>query len=250
MNPRRGLRTLLRHPENTPTDHNTHPCRSASTHRPNREFVAFDILQADEGQPLLRTPYGERRTRLERLFTEHQLASPWTLCPETTDEALAQEWLASWTEVPGIEGLVVRGSRQHYLPGARALIKVRRRDTTEAIIGAITGTPSHPRSLVLGRLDQHGKLRSVGRSTALRADAVRQLSGQLMAAGPDHPWKGVRFTASWGSRTPLDVVLVEPDLVAEITVDTARERGAWRHPVRFARIRAELHPMHVPLFGE
>lgn len=212
-------------------------------------FVTFDILQADQGQPLLRTPYSERRTRLERLFTEHQLASPWTLCPETTDEALAHEWLGSWTDVPGIEGLVVRGSRQHYLPGARALIKVRRRDTTEAIIGAITGRPSHPRSLVLGRLDQYGNLRPVGRSTPLRADAVRQLTGQLTAAGPEHPWKGVRFTASWGSRTPLDVVLVEPHLVAEVTVDTARERGAWRHPVRFARLRLDVAAADVPAFG-
>ncbi|MGW7276470.1 ATP-dependent DNA ligase [Streptomyces sp. NPDC054864] len=183
-------------------------------------------------------------------MTEHQLASPWTLCPETMDGALAQEWFGSWTEVPGIESVVARGSRQHYLSGARALIKVRRRDTTEAIIGAITGTPNHPRGLILGRLDQDGNLRPVGRSTPLGADAVRQLTGKLAAAGPDHPWNGIRFTASWGSRTPLDVVLVEPDLVAEVTVDTARERGVWRHPVRFARLRAGLHPMHVQLFGE
>lgn len=209
-------------------------------------FVAFDILQA--GHELLTTPYSERRELLAGLFAERQLAWPWTLCPETTDTTTAHEWLTTWTDVPGIEGLVVRGSRQRYLPGARALIKVRRRDTTEAIIGAITGRPSRPRSVVLGRFDQAGELRAVGRSTPLRDDAARQLAACLTPAVPGsaHPWQGVRFTASWGSRTTLDVVLVEPELVAEIEVDTARERGAWRHPVRFARLRTDRRPTEVP----
>ncbi|MGW8395849.1 ATP-dependent DNA ligase [Streptomyces lydicus] len=175
-------------------------------------FIAFDVLQVD-GQELLQTPYNERRAHLETLFAEHHLTAPWTLCPETADLALARDWLTSWTEVPGIEGLLIRGSQQRYLPGVRALIKVRRRNTTEAFIGAITGTLRLPQTLMLGRLDQ---------------------AGVLQPAGPGHPWEGVRFTTSWGSRTPLDVLLVEPELVAEIMVDTAQERGAWRHPVRFA----------------
>lgn len=212
--------------------------------------AVFDVLQAD-GHELLSTPYVERRIRLEELFSECQLAAPWTLCPETTDTATAREWFTTWTEVPGIEGLVVRGSRQRYSPGARALIKVRRRDTTEAIIGAITGTPDRPRSLVLGRLDQAGALRAVGRSTPLRADVARQLAEHLAPTGPDraHPWEGVRFTASWGSHTPLDVVLVQPELVVEIEVDTAQERGAWPHPVRLARLRPDIACMDVPPFG-
>ncbi|WP_336319774.1 hypothetical protein [Streptomyces lavendofoliae] len=42
------------------------------------------------------------------------------------------------------------------------------------------------------------------------------------------------------SRTPLCVVLVEPELVAAIMVDTVLERGAWRHPVCFARLRLNV----------
>ncbi|MFK4070471.1 hypothetical protein [Streptomyces sp. NPDC029674] len=45
-------------------------------------------------------------------------------------------------------------------------------------------------------------------------------------------------------------MLVEPALVAEIMVDTAQERGSWRHPLRFARIRDDLMPVAVPLFGD
>ncbi|MGW1601409.1 ATP-dependent DNA ligase [Streptomyces eurythermus] len=211
-------------------------------------FIVFDLLQLD-GQELLHVPYGERRVQLEQLFTDRGLSAPWTLCPETTDPATAKEWLTSWTQVPGVEGLVIRGSGQRYLPGARALYKVRCRDTTEAVVGAITGTVRRPRTLVLGRLDVEGVLRPVARSTPLRPDAARDLAERLTPAGPGHPWQGVRFTASWGSRTPLDVVLVEPVLVAEIMVDTAQGSGAWRHSVRFARLRMDVAVTDVPPFG-
>ncbi|CAM5686956.1 ATP-dependent polynucleotide modifying protein OS=Streptomyces glaucescens OX=1907 GN=SGLAU_33055 PE=3 SV=1 [Streptomyces glaucescens] len=72
--------------------------------------------------------------------------------------------------MPGVEGLVMRGSGQRYLPGARALYKVRRRDTTEAVIGAITGIVRRPQVLVLGRLDEAEAFRPVCRSTPLRPD--------------------------------------------------------------------------------
>ncbi|MGW2492761.1 ATP-dependent DNA ligase [Streptomyces sp. NPDC001606] len=132
-------------------------------------FIAFDLLQLD-GQELLHVPYGERRAQLEQLFTEHGLSAPWTLCPQTTDPATAQEWLTSWTQVPGVEGLVIRGSGQRYLPGVRALYKMCRRDTTEAVIGAITGTVRRPQTVVLGALTRPGHC---GRSAADATAACR-----------------------------------------------------------------------------
>ncbi|THA45662.1 hypothetical protein E6R62_35480 [Streptomyces sp. A1136] len=68
-------------------------------------FVAFDLLQQG-GRELLDLPYVERRARLEALFTDHALTAPWTLCPMTTDPAQAREWLDSWTDVSGVEGIV------------------------------------------------------------------------------------------------------------------------------------------------
>ncbi|GHB75200.1 hypothetical protein GCM10010347_51950 [Streptomyces cirratus] len=41
-------------------------------------FVMFGLLQLD-GQELLDLPYMERRARLEALFADHALTSPWTL---------------------------------------------------------------------------------------------------------------------------------------------------------------------------
>ncbi|MBQ1100958.1 hypothetical protein KBY55_34125 [Streptomyces sp. b94] len=120
----------------------------------------------------------------------------------------------------------------------------------EAIIGAITGTLLRPQTLLLGRYDDEHVLRPVGRSSLVHPDTARQLAEHLTPARSGHPWQGVRFTTSWGSRTPLDVILVEPDLVAEIEVDTAQDRGAWRHSVRLARIREDMAPGDVAAFGE
>ncbi|WP_405657984.1 hypothetical protein OG379_00310 [Streptomyces sp. NBC_01166] len=70
-------------------------------------FIAFDVLQSD-GQELLGEPFARRREVLEALFADHRLGPPWTLCPSTTDPAVAEEWLYEWTDVPGVEGVVVK----------------------------------------------------------------------------------------------------------------------------------------------
>ncbi|MFD3920252.1 ATP-dependent DNA ligase [Streptomyces sp. NPDC058595] len=211
-------------------------------------FVAFDILQAD-GEATVNRPYLERRNLLETLFAERALTAPWTLCPMTRDPDIAKEWLRDWTLIPGLEGVVLKPVGGRYTPGRRGWTKLRRRDTTEAIIGAVTGTLARPQQLLLGRYDDHGRLRTIGRTTALRPDAARQLAGHLTPADPEHPWTGVTFTSTWGSREPLHPLLVTPGLVAEISADTAVDRGGmYRHPLRFVRIRLDMPADDVPAF--
>ncbi|MDX2390968.1 hypothetical protein NJL88_13035 [Streptomyces sp. DK15] len=137
-----------------------------------------------------------------------------------------------------------------YLPGNRGWTKVKRRDTTEAIIGAITGTLTRPRLLILGRHDSMGRLRMVGRTVPLRPDQARQVAEHLTPAAPGHPWTGVRFASTWGSRDVLDAVLVRPEQVAEISADRAIDRGGvHRHPVRFKRLRLDVTADGVPSLG-
>lgn len=119
----------------------------------------------------------------------------------TTDTATAREWLESWTDVPGLEGVVAKPMGAPYLMGRRGWTKIKRRDTSEAVVGAITGTLTRPQLLVLGRHDTGGRLRTVGRTTTLRPEQARQVAGHLAPADPGHPWEGVRFAASWGRAT-------------------------------------------------
>ncbi|MEU9530654.1 ATP-dependent DNA ligase [Streptomyces sp. NPDC048210] len=165
-------------------------------------FIAFDVLQSD-GQELLQEPFAHRREVLEALFVDHQLGPPWTLCPSTSNPAVADEWLHEWTDVPGVEGVVVKSLTGRYRPGVRGWTKVRRRNTTEALIGAVTGSLHRPLVLLLGRYDTTGRLRLVGKTVPLKPAPARDLADHLTAAGPNHPWTGARFTASWNSRTPV-----------------------------------------------
>ncbi len=87
-----------------------------------------------DGIELLVLPYRERRQRLEVLFAARPLTAPWTLCPMTTDPDKAREWLEDWTEVSGVEGLVVKALHQRYRPGVRdrARTKIGRRRGAES----------------------------------------------------------------------------------------------------------------------
>ncbi|MFE1190113.1 ATP-dependent DNA ligase [[Kitasatospora] papulosa] len=212
-------------------------------------FIAFDVLQVD-GRELLDEPLWRRRAILEALFADQRLTPPWTLCPSTTDLTVAQEWLTEWIDVPGVEGVVVKNRAGKYRPGVRgSWYKVRRRATTEAIIGGVTGSLSPPQVLLLGRFDTTGRLRLVGKTVPLKPAAAGEVADQLTAADTDHPWTGVRFSARWGSRDPLDPVLAEPRCVAEISGDTARDAGVWRHPVRYVQLRQDMTPADVPTLG-
>ncbi|MFF9074578.1 ATP-dependent DNA ligase [Streptomyces sp. NPDC014872] len=209
-------------------------------------FVAFDLLHVD-GRSLFGQPYTARREALEELFGRYRLSPPWTLCPSTGDPDTARTWL-SWSAV-GVEGCVFKDSRQRYLPGVRAWRKYRVRDSAEAIVAAVTGRLPLPGSVLLGRFDSAGRLRYAGRSTPLPAARSRAFGAQLRGARPSHPWQGRSFSAAWGRREQLDVTLVEPELVAEVSADISRDAaGRWRHPVRLLRIREDMAVADVQLF--
>jgi ATP-dependent DNA ligase len=210
-------------------------------------FIAFDLLHR-AGRSLLGRPYRVRRAELEELFAEHVLTAPWSLSPSTSDRRQAKEWMTAWSAV-GVEGVVAKGLSQRYEPGRRGWLKVRARRSAEAVVGAVTGSPARPETVLLGRYDKGGRLRLVARSTPL-APRLRQELGQVLtSATPAHPWRGMRIAKTWGSREPLVFAAVEPAVVVEFTGDTAVDTGRWRHAVRVLRLRPDVAPQDVPGFG-
>lgn len=214
-------------------------------------FVAFDLLHlgaertADE-------PYRVRRARLESLFADFRLGPPWTLCPAGSDPAVIDTWLGAWLPL-GIEGVCFKDPGQRYQPGRRAWLKYRHRATTEAVVGAVTGSLAHPEGLLLGRFDDDGVLRFVGRSETLSPAVAVDLAARLEppADPTGHPWAHERFTSRWKPATPVDVALVRPELVAEVSANVPQDReGGWRQLVRFLRLRPEIRPDRVPRLGE
>ncbi|MFC8226280.1 ATP-dependent DNA ligase [Streptomyces sp. NPDC057287] len=145
---------------------------------------------------------------------------------------------------------MVKSLTGRYRPGVRGWTKVRRRNTTEVLAGGLTGSLHRPQVLLLGRYDTTGRLHLVGKTTPLNPGLARELAGHLAAAGPDHPWIGVCFTASWNSRALLEPVLVDPVLVAEVSADVSQDHGVWRHPLRYERLRLDAVEADVQQFGE
>ncbi|MFE9115699.1 ATP-dependent DNA ligase [Streptomyces collinus] len=210
-------------------------------------FVAFDLLRLS-GTDTTSWPYQRRRAALESLFAARRLTAPWALCPATTDPDAVREWL-TWGAV-GMEGVVYKRLDGRYEPGVRGWLKYKVRETTEAIVGAVTGTVASPRGLLLGRYDDQQRLQYIGRTTTLARATGNAIGGHLTPGEPGHPWTGWTLSAGWGTRETLTVTLVQPELVVEIGVDVARDAdGRWRHPARLHRPRTDLSPTDVPFMA-
>ncbi|MEU1010948.1 hypothetical protein [Streptomyces sp. NPDC005890] len=127
----------------------------------------------------------------------------------------------------GLEGLCCKRLDESCVRGARSWRKYEVRVTTEAVIGTVTGSLAAPRTVLLGRYDTAGRLQYTGRSTTLSRAAGRALADILVPPMGAHPWEGWTLSAGWGAHRTLEVALVEPEVVLEVTVDVARD-GAGR----------------------
>ncbi|MFF0702798.1 hypothetical protein ACFYVC_21095 [Streptomyces tendae] len=151
----------------------------------------------------------------------------------------------------GLEGLCFKRLSDPYRGGNRAWGKYKVCATTEAIVGAVTGSAAAPRTLLLGRYDDTGQLRYTGRTVPFARNVTTSLAVSLApSAVGGHPWTGRRFTAAWGSRDVLDVTFVDPHVVVEVAVDVTRDAaGRWRHPVQMYRAPPNLPSRAVAPYG-
>jgi ATP-dependent DNA ligase len=206
-------------------------------------LIVFDLLQL-RGQELWREPLAVRRTVMEDVFSGVPATAPVVLTMQSGD----LDELSIWrTALPkhGIEGLVFKDVREPYLAGRRRWSKLKHRQTEDGVVAGATGAPA---SLLLGRYDETGQLRIVGRTMPLAPAASAEIAAAIRPAHGDHPWPA-RLPAGWvglyGRREPLRYLQLEPDLVVEVQVDVARTGHRWRHPARYVRIRPDLRPTDV-----
>jgi ATP-dependent DNA ligase len=145
----------------------------------------------------------------------------------------------------GVEGLVVKGEASQYRPGKHDWLKVKNRQTTEVIVGAVIGPIEAPQAVVAGRR-QDGQLVVVGRTTTLSERQATVLSQLLKPAGKKHPWPDAIAAGHFGATNKVTLTKVRPELVIEVTADPALHGGGrFRHPLRYLRPRPELTPADV-----
>jgi ATP-dependent DNA ligase len=197
-------------------------------------YIVFDLLAGND-KDLRGRPYWKRRRKLEKLLSGG-LPDGLVLTPATTDPAVARTWLLAHPGT-GLEGVVAKRLDQPYRPGRRGWQKLRTRITAEAVVGGITGPLEAPRELILGRHDDTGRLRIIGRTNRLRSPTAARLGALLEEQA--HAWPERLPAHSWGApRTAY--TRVSPNLVVEVSADLALDRFKWRHPVRFVRARDDL----------
>ncbi|MGW2160338.1 ATP-dependent DNA ligase [Nonomuraea sp. NPDC001699] len=178
-------------------------------------LVAFDILCV-RGRDVTGLPLCERRALLEELFAAIPAAGVLALGMHTTDEAEARIWYET-LHVAGVEGLVCKPTGSTYGYGVRGWVKVKRRASSEAVVGGYVGSLRRPSGLLLGRYDSGGRLQVVGRTSHLSKKAAAEVAPLLTPAAAGHPWPQTLppgwASSPYGQRDPISCTQVRPEVV-------------------------------------
>ena len=218
-------------------------------------FVAFDLLAVD-GQSLMEEPQAERRKQLEKLLVKAK--PPLYLTPVTRDREQAVRWLKEF-EGAGLDGVIAKPEASAYLPGKRAMLKIKHARTAECVVAGFrwykTGEGAVG-SLLLGLYDDAGTLQHVGVTSsftmAKRHELAQELEPLRKSAMKNHPWKDWAGAAAESSRMPgsqsrwsagkdLSWEPLRIERVCEVKYDHL-QGDRFRHAAIFLRWRPDKPP--------
>ncbi|AXK33478.1 DNA ligase [Streptomyces armeniacus] len=182
-------------------------------------YIAFDVL-AVPGRDVREEPLGERWELLTGVLRD--AGPPLQQVMATTVRREAEQWEPTLAPL-GVEGLVCRGLATRYRPGdpQSRWLKIRRSESYDALLVAVTGPADRPRAALLQLTDGRRVLCSPQLTPVQRhqvGDAITDRVGPARS-DPEH-----------GELRP-----VEPALPAEVEITA----GGPHRPVRFVRVRAE-----------
>jgi ATP-dependent DNA ligase len=222
-------------------------------------FVAFDLLGLG-GEDLRHLPFGQRRKRLEAALTD--VGAPVFVTPSTDDPKLAQDWFERF-EGAGLDGVVAKRTEQPYMPGKRAMQKIKHLRTVDCVVGGYRWNRGEEGrsvgSLLLGLYDAQGVFHHVGHTSSFKAAEKRELVPFLQpyvvsdTPAPSGQESGEAQNAGFGQgRTPGGVsrwtgdrdmtwVRLRPELVCEVTFDYL-QGNRFRHAATFKRWRYDKPP--------
>ncbi len=218
-------------------------------------FVAFDLLAA-AGKSLMARPQSERRKALERLLGT--VTPPVYLTPMTRDRALAAEWLERF-EGAGLDGVIAKPETQPYVPGKRAMLKIKHARTADCVVAGFRWHKSGRDavgSLLLGLYDDNGTLHHVGVTAsftmAARKALVKELEPLRKRALEGHPWRAWAEAEGSGQRMPgghsrwsagkdLSWEPLRIERVCEVKYDHL-QGDRFRHSATFLRWRPDKQP--------
>jgi len=219
-------------------------------------FVAFDLLAAG-GRSLLSSPQSERRAALEQLLSKAR--PPVYLTPVTRERPVAVDWLKRFEGV-GLDGVIAKPVDSPYLPGKRAMIKVKHARTADCVIAGFRWHKSGKGvvgSLLLGLYDDQGVLHHVGVTSSFTMATRQQLAKELEPlrknAFDNHPWREWAQAAEsatqrmpggqsrWSAGKDLSWEPLRIERVCEVKYDHLQGER-FRHAATFLRWRPDKRP--------
>jgi ATP-dependent DNA ligase len=218
-------------------------------------FVAFDLL-AIASQNMMMMPQTKRREALARLL--EGVAPPVYLTPMTDDRKIAMSWLKRF-EGAGLDGVVAKAASGAYLPGKRAMVKVKHVRTADCVVAGFRWHKSGQDaigSLLLGLYDDAGVLQHVGVTSSftmlMRHQIAKELAPLRTNAMTHHPWRDWAGAIAESSRMPgaqsrwsadknLSWEPLRLERVCEVKYDHM-QGDRFRHATIFLRWRPDKPP--------
>ena len=205
----------------------------------------------------MKATQAERRDQLERLLTAIQ--PPVYLTPATRDRKTALRWLEQF-EGAGLDGVVVKPPELPYMPGKRAMIKVKHARTADCVVAGFRWHKTGKGivgSLLLGLYDDSGVLQHVGVTSsftmAKRKELAEELEPLRKNAMDKHPWREwAQADASevnrmpgaqsrWSAGKDLSWEPLRIERVCEVKYDHL-QGDRFRHATTFLRWRPDKPP--------
>ncbi len=206
-------------------------------------YVAFDCLISAKGNSLLQAPFEQRREALDALFGRTGETEAFTITPFTRDLRKAERWLRG-AHVQ-TDGVVAKRLDLPYLPGERAMLKVKRMRTADCVVGGFRYESGRKLvgSLLLGLYDDEGLLHHVGFTSAIAAaekpELTRRLQKLIMTPGFTGDAPGGR--SRWSTERSAEWQPLKPKLVVEVRYDHI-SGDRFRHGTKLVRWRPDKAP--------
>jgi ATP-dependent DNA ligase len=206
-------------------------------------LVLFDCLMDSQGRALLETPLSVRRRELEALYARFGHPDRVRLSPVSPDIEEARGWLAR--SGAALDGVVAKRLDGPYVPGERAMLKVKRLRTADCVVGGFRYEQDGKlvASLLLGLYDAGGRLDHVGFTSTI-TDAERgALTHRLeaLAGGSGFTGSAPGGQSRWSTGRSAQWTPLKPELVVEVRYDQVTG-GRFRHGTKLMRWRPDKAP--------
>jgi len=206
-------------------------------------LILFDMLLDAKGKSLIEEPLSKRRAALESFYEKARERTALKLSPFTRDRAAAELWLRDARGA--LDGVVAKRIDGAYIPGERAMLKVKQIRTADCVVGGFryANGKREVGSLLLGLYDKEGKLDHVGFTstiTNVERPAMTKMLEALIAP-PGFTGKAPGGPSRWSTERSGEWEPLKPKLVVEVRYDQVTG-DRFRHGTKLVRFRPDKAP--------